>query len=199
MTKIIGITGPSGSGKSLLCKYIAECGIPCIDADEVYHGMLIPPSRCLDALSNVFGEDILTADGTLNRVSLSERVFSAPEQLERLNSTVLPIVVEHINDMLSDMAAEGATVIAVDAPTLIESGFHKHCDLIIAVLSPIDMRIDRIEKRDHISKERAMSRVSSQKSDDFYTSVADITLVNDQDEDTFADMAKNIASSIAEL
>ena len=199
MAKIVGITGPSGSGKSLLSKHLSDNQIPCIDADAVYHGMLTPPSRVLDAIVEVFGADLLTADGSLDRTVLSARVFSDPTQLELLNATVLPIVVDEINSIIASLVNDGASTVVVDAPTLIESGFHRSCDMIIAVLAPIESRIERIKARDMISEERAKARVLSQKSDDFYTSVADITILNDGDKAEFEKNVKEIATAISSL
>ena len=199
MARIVGITGPSGSGKSLLSREIEKLGIPTIDADAVYHDMLIPPSRCLDAIALAFGKDILSADGSLDRTVLATRVFADPEQLDLLNRTVLPIVIEEINEMISALDANGAHTVALDAPTLIESGFYKSCDMVIAVIAPISDRTERIMKRDGISLERAKARVTSQKSDEFYTSVADITLFNSQDEESFRTAAKELAAAISTL
>ena len=199
MARIIGITGPSGSGKSLLSRNLAEIGIPSIDADAVYHSMLIPPSRCVDEILRVFGDDMIAADGSLDRSLLSAKVFSDPAQLELLNATVLPIVVDEINSMIAELASDGAQTVIVDAPTLIESGFYKFCDMIIAVIAPVESRIERIKSRDGISEERARQRVLSQKSDDFYSAVADITLFNDKGESDFEKTAKEIAAAIAQL
>ena len=199
MAKIVGITGPSGSGKSLLCKYLADNQIPCIDADAVYHSMLTPPSRVLDAIVGVFGTDLIAADGSLDRTVLSARVFSDSTQLELLNATVLPIVVDEINRIIKSLANSGVHTIVVDAPTLIESGFHKSCDMVITVLAPIDTRIERIKLRDSISTERARARVLSQKNDDFYISEADVTIFNDRNEEEFEKTVKDVAAAIAQL
>ncbi|MBO7250365.1 MAG: dephospho-CoA kinase [Clostridia bacterium] len=199
MAKIVGITGPSGSGKSLLSREIEKLGIPTIDADAVYHDMLIPPSRCLDAIALAFGEDILSADGSLDRTVLAAKVFADSEQLDLLNRTVLPIVIEKINKMIAAFDASGAHTVVLDAPTLIESGFYKSCDMVIAVIAPIADRTERIMKRDDLSEERAAARVASQRSDEFYTSVADITLFNDQDEESFRAAAKDVAAAISTL
>ena len=185
MIKKIGITGPSGSGKSLLSEYLKEALIPTINADKLYHSMLIPPSRCLDALASVFGHDIIKADGTIDRTVLSSRVFCDDKQLKLLNDTVLPIVIDEIRALISRFEASGEAIVAIDAPTLIESGFHKECDLVVSVLASKDVRIDRISVRDNITKEKATERVDAQHSDDFYTNASDKVLINDKDIDTF--------------
>ena len=133
--RIIGITGPSGSGKSHLCEYIARLGVPVIDADEVYHSLLVPPSRCLDELRRVLGDGVFAPDGSLDRPALSSIVFSDKAKLELLNSTVLGIVIDEIRGMIEELKKSGESCVALDAPTLIESGFHKECHTVTSVLA----------------------------------------------------------------
>ena len=199
MAKIIGITGPSGSGKSLLCKYMSEAGLPCIDADAVYHSMLTPSSEAVRAISAVFGEGVISSDGSLDRAALSALVFNDKSKLTLLNSTVLPLVITKIENMISELSDKGHKAVVVDAPTLIESGFHKKCDLIVAVIAPTSSRLSRIETRDSISPERANERVAAQMDDTFYTSVADITISNDADELSFAEASLNLVKTIRSL
>ncbi|MBR2353266.1 MAG: dephospho-CoA kinase [Clostridia bacterium] len=183
--KIIGVTGPTGSGKSLFCDYLSEQGIPVIDADEVYHGLLVPPSPCLYALRRVFGDGILRPDGTLDRTALSDIVFHDEKKLSLLNDTVLGFVLDRIRAMLNELAARGHTHAAVDAPTLIESGFHRECDTVISILSPAELRVERIIARDHITRERAEARVHAQKGDDFYKEHSHYVLTNSGDPHEF--------------
>ncbi|MBQ8141313.1 MAG: dephospho-CoA kinase [Clostridia bacterium] len=199
MAYIIGITGPSGAGKSLFSKYIVSASIPCIDADELYHSMLVPPSSCLDEIARVFGKDVIASDGTLDRAALSLRVFGDPQMLVRLNETVLPLVIEKIKKEIARYEQSGHRVVAVDAPTLIESGFNKECNAVIAVIAPADERTERIKTRDHISLERARERITAQKSDEFYTSAADFIIVNDADEPSFLKKAEDILRQIKNI
>lgn len=194
--KTIGITGPTGAGKSLLCKYLSEHDIPIIDADEVYHALLIPPSACLDALKKSFGDGIFFTDGTLNRPALSEIVFHDEEKLALLNETVLDFVLDKIRRMIRRLERSGKTIVAVDAPTLIESGFDRECTKVIAVLSPSEIRTERIMLRDGISAERAKARVKAQKDDYFYRFHADHVLVNSNGREDFE---KKIAKLFSEL
>ena len=199
MIKKIGITGPSGSGKSLLSKHLNAVGIPTIDADKLYHSMLLPPSRCLDALSDVFGKDILKWDGTIDRKILSSRVFSDAKQLKLLNDTVLPIVLDEIRVLISELEAKGESVVAIDAPTLIESGFHKECDLTVSVLASRATRLCRISARDNITEEKATERINAQHDDDFYINASDKVLFNDSDENAFAMQASELIKFINTL
>lgn len=179
--KILGITGPTGAGKSLLSAYLSQRGLPVIDADEVYHSLLAPPSRCLDALVDAFGSSILSADGTLHRPALSEIVFHDKKKLALLNSTVLGFVLEEIRTQIRALESDGHRWVAVDAPTLIESGFYTECDTVLSVLAPKEIRLARILARDGIDEERARARVYAQPDDEFYRSHSDVVLENQGD------------------
>ena len=165
---IIGVTGPSGAGKSLLCTYLAEKRIPVVNADEVYHSLLSKDSPCTAALVCEFGADILSPDGTPDRKKLGAIVFSSDEKLKRLNSIVLGFVIDKINELIRSLEAQGEKNVALDAPTLIESGFSCECDTVVSVLAPKSERIERIMLRDGISRDAALMRVNAQKPDEFY-------------------------------
>ena len=193
---IYGITGPSGAGKSILSEYMTRHGIAHIDADKVYHELLVPPSAALDALRNAFGDKIFTANGVLDRAVLSAIVFHDKEKLALLNETVLGFVLNEIRRRIVSLEKSGASAVAVDAPTLIESGFHKECDTVISVLSSKALRIERIIERDGLSREKALERTNAQKPDEFYEEHSDIVLMNDGDLDAFFTL---ISLSLPEL
>lgn len=175
---IIGITGPTGSGKSVLCEYLSEANIPCIDADRVYHSLLLPPSECLNALRRAFGDEIFSPDGKLDRTKLGAIVFNSPKKLDLLNKTVLGNVLCEIRNIIFDYSRKGFDTVAVDAPTLIESGFYKECSSVISVLAPKEIRLLRIMERDCLTEEKAMLRINAQKSDDFYREYSNVVIEN---------------------
>lgn len=183
---ILGITGPTGAGKSLFSEYLTQQQIPVIDADAVYHRLLVPPSPCLTALRQAFGEAVFKSDGTLDRPALSQIVFHNAEQLALLNHTVLGFVLDEIRKQIAQAERDGKTsLIAVDAPTLIESRFHQECSFVISVLAPAELRTVRIMERDHLSREAAEARVRAQKDDAFYQAHSDFVLTNDGDREGF--------------
>lgn len=183
--RIVGVTGPTGAGKSLLCEHLSRLGVSVIDADEVYHAMLLPPSPCLDALRDAFGEGILRPDGTLDRGALSEVVFQSEEQLALLNRTVLGFVLKKIRGMIADLEAADRPSVVIDAPTLIESGFHRECDVVLSVLSSEQTRFGRIVARDHLAASQAEARLHAQKDDAFYREHSNYVLTNDGNEQAF--------------
>ena len=138
----------------------------------------------------------MKADGTLDRARLGEIVFSSEEKLELLNKTVLSRVIARIKQMIFEYEKSGYRAVAVDAPTLIESGFDKECDTVISVLSPKEQRTERIMKRDSIDAERAVLRVNAQKDDSFYTESSHFVLHNDGERDSFEKAAAELLSSL---
>lgn len=194
---VIGVTGPSGSGKSLFGDFLRQQGLTVIDADRVYHSLLVPPSPCLDALRNAFGDRVFQADGSLDRSVLSEIVFHDEEKLALLNRTVLGFVLTKIREMIQERERLGESFVIVDAPTLIESGFHRECDRVVSILSPASHRLRRIMERDGISEERALSRIQAQKDEEFYRAHSDFLLVNEGTEAEFFEKAKALARELS--
>lgn len=187
---IYGITGPSGAGKSKLSEWFAAKGIPHVDADALYHELLIPPSPVTTAIFNAFGREVMTADGGVDRRALSTIVFQDPDKLALLNRTVLDAVLAELRIRLARLEQDGVSAVAVDAPTLIESGFDRECDTVVVVLCAKEERIARIVRRDGISRERAEERVNAQQPDEFYANAAHVVLRNDGDTLTLWEMAE---------
>jgi dephospho-CoA kinase len=194
--KIIGVTGPSGAGKSLLSETFTKRNIPVIDADALYHSLLVPPSECLDAIKAAFGECVIAPDGTLDRAALGAVVFSNEKKLALLNETVLSRVLVRIREVIASYAESGAIAVAVDAPTLIESGFNRECDFVLSILAPKRDRIERIMARDSISREKAELRINAQKDDEFYIKASDAVLINDGSQNQFFERAETMIESI---
>ena len=194
--KVIGLTGPSGAGKSLICRVAKEKNIPFIDADKVYHSLLIAGSDCTVALTREFGEEILDASGVPDTKALAKIVFSSEERLEKLNSLVLHFVIKRIKHTISELESIGEKCVIVDAPTLIESGFHRECDTVVSVIAPREDRISRICARDAISRENAEKRVDSQHPDEFYITHSDIVIMNDADEKALEAKARDLLRRI---
>ena len=180
---VIGVTGPSGAGKSVVATHLGGYGVNVIDADSVYHSIITPPSRCLDELVHFFGKSILRADGSLNRAALSKLVFGEDnrEKLEVLNRITHKFVVLEIRRIINGFSVLGLPYCVIDAPLLIEADLVKDCDIVISVLADKAVRAERISARDSITLDAAMLRINSQKPDDFYSSVADITVYNNGD------------------
>ena len=163
---IVGITGPTGAGKTSALRALEQLGGCVLDCDAIYHEMLRSDDGLRRALTDAFGS-VFTADGHLDRQKLGTLVFGDPQQLERLNT----IIFAHLpRELERRMAASPAPIIGIDAINLVESGLSKLCDRTLAVLAPVEDRIRRIMARDGISEEYARLRVAAQKDDAFYRS-----------------------------
>ena len=191
---IIGLTGPSGSGKGWVSAILKKYNIPSIDTDAVYHDLLIPPSACLDELCSVFGNGILQ-DGQLNRAALASIVFADKSKLEALNKITHKYILDKTDMLLSEHEKTGCRAAIVDAPALYEAKYDEKCDFVIAVIAPKQLRLKRIMKRDNISEEAAQRRISAQHDDAFYTSKAKYTVVNDNNEEKLISDLCNILCS----
>ena len=191
--KIIGLTGPTGAGKSSLKTVAENLGYKVIDCDITARKAVEKGTKGLMALVNTFGEDILFSDGSLNRKALAEKAFSTPEKTELLNKTLLPFITE-----LVLKECEGEKVL-LDAPTLFESGLDAKCTATVGVLADRETRIERIKKRDNISEVEALIRINAGKPDDFYKKNADYIIYNNGDPLEFQKEFKDILSKIGEI
>ncbi|MBQ9761173.1 MAG: dephospho-CoA kinase [Clostridia bacterium] len=175
---VIGLTGPTGAGKGVVSDVFAAHGIPVINADDVYHALLIPPSACLNELVYTFGPQILTPGGTLDRRALGELVFSDEQALTQLNQITHAYVMAAIRKKLDDYRRDGMLAAVLDAPQLFEAGANKDCNIIVSVLADKETRVERIVRRDGIEHDAALRRMASQKSDEFFRTHSDYIIEN---------------------
>lgn len=173
MSFVIGLTGPTGAGKSSVAAVARDMGFKVIDCDAFARVAVEKGSQGLADVVKVFGDSILNPDGTLNRGELAKAAFVTPSKTELLNRTLLPHIVKLINAELD------APYVLLDAPTLFESGADKMCNEIIVVLSDEKTRKKRIMERDNISEEAADLRIKAGKSEEFYRERANNIVYND--------------------
>lgn len=164
--KIIGLCGSSGSGKGYVSMLFEKHKIPAIDTDRVYRETTTKKgSDCLFELTEEFGTSILTESGELYRPALAKIVFSDREKLKKLNEITHKHIKIDTVRLLEKYRKEGAPAVIIDAPVLFESNFDKMCDFTVCVTAPTEKKIERILTRDQITREGAIARLSSQKSD----------------------------------
>lgn len=171
---VLGITGGSGSGKSQVGKLLASMGACVIDADEIGHAVTARED-VLREISVEFGSGVLNPDGTLNRKALGEIVFSSKRALETLNNITHSKIVDETAKILSESNAE---VAVIDAAVLKETKMKELCSFIIAVVAPLNVRINRIMQRDNLTEEQALARINSQPSDAAYAHGVDFVILN---------------------
>lgn len=175
--QVVGLTGPTGAGKSTVGEILRKQGCFVIDCDQVTRSSQVYDSSCLEELSSAFGPEV-SQGGVLNRAELAKRAFSSEEARTRLGQITFPRIIRRVRELLEEGAAKGYRVLVLDAPTLFEAGLDSACSRILVVNAPKEERLARILNRDNISKEGALRRLEAQPGPDFYTSRADWVVEN---------------------
>ena len=158
--KRIGITGPTGAGKTTALGALTDLGAHIIDADAVYHRLLEESGPLRAALAERFDPSILTPEGRIDRKALGNVVFGDPEALDELNTITHRFIGEEIHRQLTQAERDGRPAAAIDAIALIESGLGEGCDAVVGILAPKEVRIRRIMAREGISEDYARRRVA---------------------------------------
>ena len=166
--KRIGITGPTGAGKTTALGALEDLGACVIDADAVYHQLLADSAPLRSALADRFGPAILDGAGKVDRKALGAVVFGDPAALADLNGITHRFIRGAIDRLLAQAEAEGRPAAAIDAIALIESGLGETCDTVVGILAPAELRVRRIMAREGISEDYARRRVAAQQGDGFY-------------------------------
>lgn len=171
----LGLTGPTGAGKSTVARLLEQNGIPLVDADAIARTVTEKGSPVLSALADAFGNDILFPDGSLDRRALAAVAFSSKENTEKLNAVTHPAILARIRRALADATGDA---VVLDAPLLFETGLDALCDHTVAIVADEAVRLARITARDGISEEAAKKRMAVQPDTAFYAARADILLYN---------------------
>ncbi len=190
--KIIGITGPTGAGKTTALGALRELGAWMIDADEVYHRLLEESAPLREALTARFG-DIQDKSGKIDRKKLGNVVFGDPAALSDLNAITHRFIGEEIDRQLSAARAEGRSAAAIDAIALIESGLWDRCDAVVGVVAPAELRVRRIMAREGIPETYARKRVNAQQGEEFFRTHCDYLLENTEHDTPEAFRARALA------
>ena len=142
----IGLTGGIGSGKSEVADMFGRLGVPVIDADVIAHQLVQPGTETLSDVITVFGDDILSPDGTLDRARLADIVFNRPEMRSRLEAIIHPRVRERIRAFKNEHSNEAYIIVVI--PLLLESGQRDLVDRVLIVNADESVRIERVQARD---------------------------------------------------
>ncbi|NMA69226.1 MAG: dephospho-CoA kinase [Desulfitobacterium sp.] len=173
---VIGLTGGIGSGKSTVSRWLAQKGIPIIDADKTVHELYKDPST-IEVIVDAFGEGILS-DGQINRKALGQIVFAHNEERVRLERIIHPRVQKSMQAQQIAWEEKGEKICVWDVPLLFESHMDHLVDEIWVVWVPRDIQIERIKKRDSLSLEEIKLRIRAQESLDGKREKAHVVIDN---------------------
>ncbi|MDM5156757.1 dephospho-CoA kinase [Bacillus sp. DX1.1] len=162
MTVVIGLTGSIASGKSTVSQMFRERQIPVIDADIIAREVVEQGKEAYKEIIKVFGEEILQADGELDRQKLGSIVFYNEEKRLQLNQIVHPAVRKEMNAQKDMYIREGMQAVVLDIPLLFESKLTALVDQILLVFVNPDTQLERLVKRNGFTEEEARARIDSQ-------------------------------------
>ncbi|MCW2570669.1 MAG: coaE [Frankiales bacterium] len=160
----VGLTGGIGSGKSAVSALFVERGAALVDADLNARAVVAKGTPGLAAVVQQFGEDILRADGELDREALGRIVFADPDLLARLNAIVHPLVGEESARQIARAEASGASVLIHDVPLLVENNLQDRYDAVVVVAASPETQVERLTRQRGMSRQDAEARIAAQAS-----------------------------------
>ncbi|MEG1236883.1 MAG: dephospho-CoA kinase [Flavobacterium sp.] len=174
MVKVIGLTGGIGSGKTTIANFFKEKGVPVYISDDEAKKVM-QSIEIIDKIKSAFGETLFE-NNVLNRAKLAEIVFNNADKLAQLNAIVHPAVKKDFENWLQRHKSDQFVV--YEAAILFESGRYKECDYIVTVTAPIEVRIERVIKRDNTAREQVLSRMKMQWNDEKRISLSNFVINN---------------------
>lgn len=193
---VIGITGNSGSGKTLACRELEALGAKVLNADEIYAELVYPDSPLLTQIVCAFGKQYLLPDGSLDRKKMAELVFSDNDKRTLLNRITHPAVIKEIQARITAMAADKIQTVAVEAVALFENDMDKFMDEVWVIDATYQDKLARIMKRDSLSASAAAQRLSAQADPLILRQNAQRFITNDT---TAEDLQQTIKSELRRL
>ncbi|MCY4392450.1 MAG: dephospho-CoA kinase [Chloroflexi bacterium] len=174
----IGLTGGIASGKSTVAEFFREQGVPVIDADILGHRTYDPGTGTFAAVVAAFGDDIVAADGTIDRRALGGKVFGKPEELTRLTDIVWPGIRALASEELSNLEVAGTGLVLLEAAVLLEAGWEDMVDEIWVTTVQADIAVARLAERNGLDEAAARARIDSQLSNEERVAVAHVVIEN---------------------
>ncbi len=174
---LVGLTGGLGAGKSTVARMLGDRGAVVVDADDLARRALEPGTPAHDRVIEVFGEDVVSSSGRLDRRALADLVFADEEKRRALETIVHPEVFRLLDEEV-ERHRETDHVVVFDAPLIVETGFDAACDVVVVVSAPPEVQIARARERG-MTEEEARARIMAQASPRRRSARADVVIDND--------------------
>ncbi|MCD8382165.1 MAG: threonylcarbamoyl-AMP synthase [Clostridiales bacterium] len=189
-TRVIGITGPTGAGKTTALRELEQLGARVLNCDDIYHRLLAENATLRREITARFGQ---VFDGqALDRKKLGRMVWQDPKALRDLNGICHKYILSRLGEEIADARDEGLIGVGIDAVALFESGGNLLCDTTVAIVAPEQERVRRIMNREDIDREYALARVHAQKPNEWFTDHCAHTLVNDSTQQAFRSKSQEL-------
>lgn len=187
-TKIIGLTGGIGSGKTTVARKLVELGIPVYFADLEAKKLMNQPFLA-EQIQSKFGSEVYD-EGVLQNQILAAKVFSDPNNIAQLNAIVHPAVAQDFQAWL--VRHQEYKLVVKEVAILFETGGDKKCDYVLLVTAPLETRIQRVMQRDGLTREQVLDRINHQWSDEIKRKLSDFVIENDSKEHLDENIKKTI-------
>lgn len=174
--RIIGLTGGIACGKSTISQTLSSLGAVIVDGDVLSRELTCPGGVALPAIRTTFGDAVFDADGTLNRRALGAHVFSSPEEKNKLDALMQPLLRQQILSRIQQSQQDGAAICVLDMPLLYEAGLDNLCDTVWCATLPRETQIQRLQARDGFTRQEAENRLNSQMATDEKARRADVVI-----------------------
>lgn len=170
----VGVTGGIGSGKTTVCRVFSILGIPVFAADIEANKIMDTDPSVIEEVNSIAGREIYT-NGFLNRNELAGIIFNDKNLLEKINQVVHPLVRRNF-DLWQQ--SQNAVYVIYEAAILLESGSLGTVNKIITVTAPLEERIERVVKRNNLTREQILERIRNQSSDEYKVAMSDYVIDN---------------------
>lgn len=160
--KVFGLTGGIGSGKSYVAEVLRVLGVPVFDSDQNAKKLYLEDNSLRSKLIKIYSEEIYFKDGSLNKKLLADIIFSNETERLRVNNMVHPRLRKKFLSWVDDCKLKGFPIVAIESAIMFEGGLNEIVDFVVAVWAPNYVRIRRVMKRDHISKNDVIKRLKKQ-------------------------------------
>jgi len=189
----VAITGGIGSGKSLVCSIFEKLNVPIFYADPEAKELMNTDIGIREKMLNSFGFDIFDDNFQLNRSKLAAIIFNNKDALSTINSIVHPVVRKEFNSWAGQ---QHSPYVILESAIILESELVNDFDKIITVSAPLEVRIERVMKRDHVDREAVIERIKNQMDEDLRCEKSDYIIVNDGKEIMVLPQIINIHNSL---
>lgn len=193
---VLGLTGPAGTGKSVVLAYLEERWKALVlECDAIARRMQMPGGECYDGMIRLLGREVVLPDGTLDRGRMAKILFRDRDLMEQVNSLVHPAVKRYVEEEISRCAGEGTSLAAVESAILIQSGFSGICDEIWYIHADRDVRRRRLREGRGYDDARIDAMMAAQDDEEYYRSRCSLTIDNSSEADvTFEQIDRGLGN-----
>lgn len=196
MTYFLGLTGGIATGKSTADEFFKKRNIPIIDLDQIAHELMIKGNVSYKVIVAYFGKEILADNGEIDRKKLGAIVFNDKNQLKRLNELTHPLILNNMEEKITQYQNQAVPLVVLDIPLLFEDNLTHYCDATLLITAPFQLELDRLMARNNLSEEDAQKRIASQMPLSDKEKLADYVIENTG---TVNDLENNLSSLLEEI